>query len=67
MKASGMKTFCVSPFRSEASFNAITITSVITRAGAWISANRYNKGGEFCGSVAKLRPNRRLFRVIKKT
>jgi hypothetical protein len=51
----------------EDKFNAITITSVITRFGARISATRYNKRGLLSVYVSKLRPNRSLLKVIKKT
>jgi hypothetical protein len=62
-----MKIFSVSPFGWADSFNAITMTSVITASELGYPATRYNKPGLLLGSAAKLRPNRRLPQVIKKT
>jgi len=64
-----MKVLSVSPFGPRDNFNAITITSVITRLASELGypATRYNKRGLLLGNVAKLRPNRRLLKVIKKT
>jgi hypothetical protein len=62
-----MKVFSVSPFGSEDSFNAITITSVITRPQSLDILPLAIINEALLGNVAKLRPNRRLLKVIKKT